>query len=121
MQSLTSVKKWDPTVIQAIADLKNLRVLELGECSGVSVVQLAYSLARLERLERLRLEQITNLDPKFELFAALKTLKHFRSLELINVDVKQGFDKAIVACQNIEELLIIPLYKAEVRIRAWSG
>lgn len=114
-QSLTSVKKWDPIAIQVIADLKNLRVLELGECSCLSISQLSYSISRLEKLEKLRLEQVTNLDPDYELFASLKNLKHFKSLELINVYVKQGFDKAIGACQNIEELLIIPLYKAEVR------
>lgn len=40
----------------------------------------------------------------------MKTMPHLEQLELVNFDIKMGFDKALGACTNIKKLLIIPTY-----------
>lgn len=37
-------------------------------------------------------------------------MKKLDQLELVNFDVKPGFDKALGACKNIKKLMIIPTY-----------
>ncbi len=103
--------------LNAIKTLENLRVLELGECESLTK-DFTDVLSSFKKLEKLRLEKVVDLDPEYKLFSTLKHLKNFKSLELINIEVKVGFDKALKACQNLEEFLLIPLYRKEVRISA---
>lgn len=103
--------------LDAISRLNHLRVLELGECETLSH-NFTDILTNLKRLERLRLEKVVNLDPDYRMFSLLKDLRHFRSLELINCEVKIGFDEALAHCRNLEEFLLIPLYKTQVRLRS---
>lgn len=37
-------------------------------------------------------------------------MKKLDQLELVNFDVKPGFDMALGACKNIKKLMIIPTY-----------
>ena len=104
------------SLVAAVGDLSNLDVLELGECNGELTEELAASIGKLSNLRKLRLEQLTNLEPDFKLFESLKSLQRLKSLELINIELRTGFCEAITACTNIENLLIIPLYKTEVSV-----
>lgn len=113
LQSLTNVKNLNMDTLEAISRLDHLRVLELGECETLSH-NFTDILSNLKRLERLRLEKVVNLDPDYRMFSILKDLRHFTSLELINIEVKIGFDEALAHCRNLEEFLLIPLYKTQV-------
>lgn len=46
----------------------------------------------------------------FEILEAVKDMERLEQLELVNFDVKTGFDKAIGLCTNIKKLMIIPTY-----------
>lgn len=37
-------------------------------------------------------------------------MKSLEQLELVNFDVKTGFDKALGTCTNLKKLMIIPTY-----------
>lgn len=103
------------STLEAISECRHLRILELGDCDSLPS-NFADVIGKLHNLERLRLENVTNLDPHYSIFHVIKHLKHFKSLELINFEVKVGFDQALATCQNIEEFLLIPLYQHQVYI-----
>ncbi|XP_053683526.1 F-box/LRR-repeat protein 7 isoform X2 [Sabethes cyaneus] len=107
--SLTSILKLGSTSIIALSNLVNLESLELGECTEIGV-NLADVLPKLFKLQRLRLEKGQE---NFNMFAVLEGIAKAPSLtqlELINCDVKVGFDKHINKCSNIRKLLLIPTY-----------
>ncbi|XP_014287146.1 uncharacterized protein [Halyomorpha halys] len=84
--------------------------LELGECSTLSTEMATQTLPKLTNLVRLRLEKGQNDCPTIALLNAIAGLPNLVQLELINFDVKPGFDKALSKCTNIQTLLIIPTY-----------
>ncbi|CAH1388832.1 unnamed protein product [Nezara viridula] len=84
--------------------------LELGECSTLSPEMATQTLPKLTNLVRLRLEKGQNDCPTIALLNAIAGLPNLVQLELINFDVKPGFDKALAKCTNIQTLLIIPTY-----------
>jgi hypothetical protein len=95
--------------------LKNLETLELGECCDFPPEFGPESLSRLKKLERLRLEKGQGKDcPTFSILAGIAALPKLTHLELVNFDVKPGFDKALAQCTNIRRLLIIPTYVTQV-------
>ncbi|XP_043283732.1 uncharacterized protein [Venturia canescens] len=108
--SLTSVKDLGKKNIDILGSLINLETLELGECSdfpdkfGTSV------LLKLEKLERLRLEKGQGTCCTFDILDGVSKLPTLNQLELVNFDVKNGFDKCLSNCKNIKRLLIIPTY-----------
>lgn len=108
--SLTSVKDLNKLNISVIADLKNLESLDLGECSDFPKTFGNEILTRLNKLEKLRLEKGQGNCYTFEILEAVKTMPQLEQLELVNFDIKTGFDKALGACTNIKKLLIIPTY-----------
>jgi hypothetical protein len=98
-----------------IGSLKNLESLELGECCDFPPEFGPESLSRLKKLERLRLEKGQGKDcPTFSILAGISVLPKLTHLELVNFDVKPGFDKALAQCTNIRRLLIIPTYVTQV-------
>ena len=98
----------EPSVI---GHLKNLESLELGECCDFPPEFGPDSLSRLKKLERLRLEKGQGKGcPTFSILAGIAALPKLTQLELVNFDVKPGFDKALAQCTNIRRLLIIPTY-----------
>lgn len=108
--SLTSIKDLNKLNIDVIADLKNLESLDLGECTDFSNTFGTDILDKLENLEKLRLEKGQGACATFEILDAVKRMPHLEQLELVNFDIKYGFDKALGACTNIKKLLIIPTY-----------
>lgn len=102
----------EPSVL---GHLKNLESLELGECCDFPPEFGPESLSRLKKLERLRLEKGQGMDcPTFSILAGIAALPKLTHLELVNFDVKPGFDKALAQCTNIRRLLIIPTYVTQV-------
>lgn len=108
--SLTSIKDLNKLNIDVIADLKNLESLDLGECTDFSNNFGTDILDKLGNLEKLRLEKGQGACATFEILDAVKRMPHLEQLELVNFDIKFGFDKALGACTNIKKLLIIPTY-----------
>ncbi|KRT81253.1 F-box domain-containing protein, partial [Oryctes borbonicus] len=108
--SLTSIKDLNRLNIDVIADLSNLESLDLGECTDFPNTFGSGILTRLEKLEKLRLEKGQGTCYTFEILEAVKNMPKLEQLELVNFDIKSGFDKALGACTNIKKLLIIPTY-----------
>lgn len=94
-----------------IGSLPLLESLELGECTFRA--SFAGVLARLPLLRRLRLERGTPHCAAPDILRALATLPLLTRLELVNIDVKLGFDDALAACRNVRRLLIIPTYVSQ--------
>ncbi|XP_035451677.2 uncharacterized protein LOC118277105 isoform X1 [Spodoptera frugiperda] len=109
--SLTSIKELGWCACDVIGSLEGLESLELGECTfGASF---AGVLARLARLRRVRLERGTPHCAAPAILRALATRPLLTRLELVNIDVKPGFDDALAACSNVQRLLIIPTYVSQ--------
>lgn len=108
--SLTSIRDLNTMNLSVIAGLTNLESLDLGECTDFPRNFGNDILVKLEKLEKLRLEKGQGHCHTFEILDAVKDMNHLEQLELVNFDIKAGFDKALGACQNIKKLLIIPTY-----------
>ncbi|XP_052744165.1 uncharacterized protein LOC112050249 isoform X5 [Bicyclus anynana] len=109
--SLTSIKELGWCACEVVGQLDQLESLELGECSfGGSF---AAALGKLVKLRRLRLERGVAHCAAPALLRALSALPKLTRLELINFDVKVGFDDALAECKNIQRLLIIPTYVSQ--------
>ncbi|XP_028156422.1 uncharacterized protein LOC114350003 [Ostrinia furnacalis] len=109
--SLTSIKELGWCACDVIGQLSQLESLELGECTFRA--EFAGVLAKLARLRRLRLERGTAQCAAPALLRALAALPLLTRLELVNIDVKVGFDDALAECKNIQRLLIIPTYVSQ--------
>lgn len=108
--SLTSIRDLNSMNLNVIAGLTNLESLDLGECTDFPRNFGSDIISKLEKLEKLRLEKGQGHCHTFEILDAVKDMNHLEQLELVNFDIKAGFDKALGACQNIKKLLIIPTY-----------
>ncbi|XP_050300871.1 proteoglycan 4-like [Anthonomus grandis grandis] len=108
--SITSINDLHKFDLSVIAELKNLESLDLGECSDFPKDFGQDILMKLDKLEKLRLEKGQGNCHTFEILDAVKNMKNLEQLELVNFDVKTGFDKAIGGCRNIKKLMIIPTY-----------
>lgn len=108
--SLTSIRDLDRMNLSVIAELINLESLDLGECTDFPKTFGSEILVKLDKLEKLRLEKGQGICHTFDILDAVKDMHHLEQLELVNFDIKAGFDKALGVCQNIKKLLIIPTY-----------
>ncbi|XP_070166906.1 titin homolog [Polyergus mexicanus] len=108
--SLTSVKELGKKKIDVIQVLINLETLELGECSDFPDKFGTNVLIKLNKLERLRLEKGQGSCCTFDILEGVSKLENLCQMELVNFDVKNGFDKCLANCKNIKRLLIIPTY-----------
>lgn len=108
--SLTSIRDLDRLNLGVIAELTNLESLDLGECTDFPKTFGSEILVKLDKLEKLRLEKGQGFCHTFEILDAVKDMNSLEQLELVNFDIKAGFDKALGVCQNIKKLLIIPTY-----------
>lgn len=77
---------------------------------------LLFKFCRLTKLQRLRLEkgQVPGC-PVIPIIESIAQLPALRQLEIINFDMKPGFDKALAMCKQVRRLLIIPTYITTVR------
>lgn len=109
--SLTSVKNLGSCNVEIIGELQNLESLELGECVKLSNSFGPDHLSKLTKLQRLRLEkgQVPGC-PVISIIESIAQLPALTQLEIINFDVKPGFDKALAMCKQLRRLLIIPTY-----------
>ncbi|XP_049795818.1 uncharacterized protein LOC126210592 isoform X2 [Schistocerca nitens] len=109
--SLTMVKNLGHAGCGVLGSLQTLETLELGECCDLPESFGNQTLSQLHSLQRLRLEKGQGDGcPTFALLASVRTLPSLVTLELVNFDVKPGFDTALARCQNVRRLLIIPTY-----------
>lgn len=108
--SLTSVKELGLKGYEAFGYLTNLESLELGECAEFSSKFASEVLIKLQKLEKLRLERGQDQCSTFDILDAIPQLKNLIQLELVNFDVKSGFDTRLEQCTNIKRLLLIPTY-----------
>ncbi|XP_060530269.1 uncharacterized protein LOC132704344 [Cylas formicarius] len=108
--SLTSVVDLHKLDVNVIAELTELESLDLGECTDFPKNFGQDVISKLEHLEKLRLEKGQGNCHTFEIFDAVRKMKKLEQLELVNFDVKTGFDKALGGCHNIKKLMIIPTY-----------
>ncbi|XP_041781470.1 uncharacterized protein LOC121598535 isoform X2 [Anopheles merus] len=110
--SLTSISKLGSTSIEALGSLVLLESLELGECTEMGS-NLANVLSNLTALKRLRLEKGQENFDMFTILNGIARVKSLTQLELINCDVKMGFDRHISNCTNVKKLLLIPTYVSQ--------
>ncbi|XP_011503795.1 PREDICTED: uncharacterized protein LOC105366895 isoform X2 [Ceratosolen solmsi marchali] len=111
--SLTSVKDLGKKKIEILQSLRDLETLELGECSDFPDKFGTGVLIKLQNLERLRLEKGQGSCCTFDILEGISKLENLTQLELVNFDVKNGFDKCLANCKKIKRLLIIPTYVSQ--------
>lgn len=110
--SLTSIKGLGTKSVEVLGELTTLKSLELGECGDFDSTFAEAVLPKLINLQRLRLEnngQVSNVCT-LEILDAVARLVQLYQLELVNFDIKPGFDEKLSLCMNITKLLIIPTY-----------
>lgn len=107
--SLTSMESLEANHLEPLSVLTTLESLELGECSNLAGAFAKNILARLQNLERLRLEGGKGC-ATFEILEVIEKLPQLIQLELVNFDIKPGFDTRIAQCRRLKRLLIIPTY-----------
>lgn len=108
--SLTSIKEMEPTDLLGLAALNELESLELGECNYLSSAFAKQILVKLTKLERLRLERGQERCSTFDILDAVSKLPKLGQLELVNFDIKPGFETRIGQCKRLRRLLLIPTY-----------
>lgn len=108
--SLTSVKDLHNQSVTIIGELVNLETLDLGECNDFPENFGTDVISKLIKLEKLRLEKGQGTCCTFNILDAVSQIQSLEQLELVNFDVKVGFDKALGSCFNLKKLLIIPTY-----------
>lgn len=109
-QTLTSIKELGKKNIEVLQNLQNLETLELGECTDLPERFGSLVLIKLKKLERLRLEKGEGHCCTFDILDNISKLERLIQLELVNFDVKTGFDNYLAACKNMKKLLVIPTY-----------
>lgn len=107
--SLTSIKDLDAAKLEPITTLA-LESLELGECTNLTILFARNILLKLTKLRRLRLENGKEKCATFDILDGLEKLPNIRQLELVNFDIRQGFDTRIAACKQLKRILLIPTY-----------
>lgn len=112
-QSLISLERLSLSDLEHISVLSNLEHLELGDCADLSLNNSTFlnKFAALKSLRSLRLEGAhlgNNLGD-------LRWLTKLEVLELIDVHLKEGFGDGLVKLQTVKHLLMIPVYKDEVK------
>lgn len=107
--SLTAIESLDAGSLEPLAALTALESLELGECNNLAGAFAKNILIKLRQLERLRLEGGKGC-ATFEILEVIEKLPKLIQLELVNFDIKPGFDTRIAQCRRLKRLLIIPTY-----------
>ncbi|KAK9512651.1 hypothetical protein O3M35_001028 [Rhynocoris fuscipes] len=115
LKNLKALKHLALTTIKNLSGIEevlpeHLESLELGECTNLPESIATEALIKLKNLRRLRLEKGQVNCPTAAFLQAVAKLPNLVQLELINFDIKPGFDVAIGQCTNLKTLLIIPTY-----------
>lgn len=107
--SLTGIESLDANSLEPLAALTALESLELGECNNLAGAFAKNILIKLRHLERLRMEGGKGC-ATFDILEVIEKLPKLVQLELVNFDIKPGFDTRIAQCRRLKRLLIIPTY-----------
>lgn len=107
--SLTGIESLDASSLEPLAALTALESLELGDCDKLASAFAKNILIKLRHLERLRMEGGKGC-ATFETLEVIEKLPKLVQLELVNFDIKPGFDTRIAQCRRLKRLLIIPTY-----------
>lgn len=107
--SLTCVEALDANNLEPLAALAALETLELGECNNLAGAFARNILIKLRHLERLRLEGGKGC-ATFDIIETIEKLPKLVQLELVNFDIKPGFDTRLAQCRRLKRFLIIPTY-----------
>lgn len=109
--SLLSFKDVEKKNIQVLSQLVKLESLEIGECESLTEHFGLDVLSRLENIQKLRLEKgpISSIST-YNIIETISKLRKLNQVELINFDVKPGFDEVLSLCTNLERFMLIPTY-----------
>ena len=102
--------------IKVIKDLKSIQTLELGECSEFSSTFGSTTLIELKKLKRLRLEKVQNSSCITDILTSVSKLNNLTDLELVNIDVTNGFGRCLPKCHNVRKLMVIPVYEQQLAL-----
>lgn len=95
--SLTGIESLDASSLEPLAALTALESLELGDCDKLAGAFAKNILIKLRHLERLRMEGGKGC-ATFETLEVIEKLPKLIQLELVNFDIKPGFDTRIAQC-----------------------
>uniref|UniRef100_A0A8D8PXS5 MBD domain-containing protein n=1 Tax=Cacopsylla melanoneura TaxID=428564 RepID=A0A8D8PXS5_9HEMI len=110
--ALTSVGNLNSVTLDALTQsCPQLTALELGSCAKLTAKDGA-KLTRLTSLQKLRLEiLVTGASNAF--LTQVSKMPQLSHLELINVDVTEGFDDILGECTSLRTFIIIPTYVSQ--------
>ena len=108
--SLSLVRNLDKLDLNVFLNFKNLECLEIGECSKLPVSFISDILVHLKHLRRLRLEKFQGVRNINEMLHEIAKLEHLDHLELINIDIRAGFEDVMTSFTKLRKLLIVPAY-----------
>lgn len=108
--SLTSIKITDINQLDVLTTLTALESLEFGDCNTLTSHFAKNILIKLRKLERLRLEKGQERCCTFDIVEAIEKLPKLAQLELVNFDIRPGFDTRLGQCKRLKRILLIPTY-----------
>lgn len=108
--SLTSIKLADVNQLEPLTMLTNLESLEFGDCNTLTSPFAKNILPKLRKLERLRLEKGQERCCTFEIIETIEKLPKLSQLEMVNFDIRPGFDTRLAQCKRLKRILLIPTY-----------
>ncbi|XP_046665639.1 uncharacterized protein LOC124357691 isoform X2 [Homalodisca vitripennis] len=111
--SLIEVKNTSE-VLEVVGKMTQLESLELGDMINVTETHVIQGFSQLTKLKRLRLEKGQQDCPTNAIIHTISKLPCLNHLELINFDIKEGFDASLNKCSNISKLLLVPTYTSQV-------
>ncbi len=102
--------------LDCLSQFSKVTHLELGDCvpSAGPGAAAAFSLRPFVEMRQLTSLRLERAQLGVEL-SELRFIKSLQSLELIDVQLKEGFGDGLVKMVSLKKLLIIPVYKNEVR------
>ncbi|XP_060517753.1 uncharacterized protein LOC132696760 [Cylas formicarius] len=105
--SITAVKNLNNLNLNVITKITSLKSIALGDCWNLDRDFGKDVLSKFNNLERLRLENCRecHLVQILESVSEMPKLKH---LDLIGINVDNGFNKALAFCKNLRKLTIVP-------------
>ncbi|XP_055380360.1 uncharacterized protein LOC129611309 isoform X1 [Condylostylus longicornis] len=111
--SLTLIDDLGTKNIEILGQLTELESLEIGECSSIQQNFASDILSNLKKLQRLRLEKSTDITVTFSILEQISEMENLQQLELVNFDIRDGFEQKIIACKNLKRFLLIPTYVSQ--------
>ncbi|XP_046665641.1 uncharacterized protein LOC124357691 isoform X3 [Homalodisca vitripennis] len=92
-----------------LGNCQNLIELNLRGLAGITVINVSL-LTNLTKLKKLGQQDC----PTNAIIHTISKLPCLNHLELINFDIKEGFDASLNKCSNISKLLLVPTYTSQV-------